>query len=181
MGCATTSIQISHGPGNPYHGECEGEDSGEECGGDCMFSDPESSDDDRPCGTDLVSLPFFDEGRCRLALPSSRSRTDRPQPKPTVEGRQVPMRPVGKLCPLTYATPGLYTFGIQEWTLADVIVDSGACETVVPKSLCEHIRITPSKQSIVGVEYEVASGETIPNMSARGCARYTPKDRIIIS
>ena len=95
-----------------------------------------------------------------------------PSRSPQWKENQLPTRPVGKLCPLTHATPGLYEFGIQEWTLIDVIVDSGACETFMPKSLCEHIHITPSKQSIDGADYEVASGETIPNLGERICEVY---------
>ena len=37
------------------------------------------------------------------------------------------------------------------------------------RSLCDHIRISPSKQSIDGLEYEAASGHTIPNVGERIC------------
>ena len=55
------------------------------------------------------------------------------------------------------------------WTPVEVIVDSGACETVMPRSMCSHIAIVPSEQSVVEVEYQVASGLDIPNLGERHC------------
>ena len=57
----------------------------------------------------------------------------------------------------------------EEWTKIEVCVDSGACESVMPANLCEHIPIVPSEQSIGGVEYEVANGESVPNLGERRC------------
>ena len=61
----------------------------------------------------------------------------------------------------------------EEWTKVEVTVDSGACETVMPEDICNHIRITPSIQSLRGDEYEVANGETVPNLGERRCLAMT--------
>ena len=63
----------------------------------------------------------------------------------------------------------LNAVGPTEWTTIEVIVDSGACETVMPRDLLAHIRIVPSEQSRAKVEYEVASGHTVPNLGERHC------------
>ena len=39
----------------------------------------------------------------------------------------------------------------------------------MPRGMCQNIRIRPSAQSISKVEYEVASGQTIPNLGERHC------------
>ena len=77
------------------------------------------------------------------------------------------------LNPLTFANKPLSAVGPREWTTIEVIVDSGACETVTPRNLLEHIRIVPSAQSRAKIEYEVASGQTIPNLGERHCEFYT--------
>ena len=50
------------------------------------------------------------------------------------------------------------------WKEVEVTVDSGACETVMPKDECNHIAITESDASRRDVEYEVANGNAIPNL-----------------
>ena len=89
----------------------------------------------------------------------------------------VPLRKImplgGSLMPLTYAGTDVCGIAQTEWTCIDVIVDSGACETVMPRSMCSHISILPSAQSRAGVEYEVASGLCIPNLGERHCEVYT--------
>ena len=57
----------------------------------------------------------------------------------------------------------------SEWTKIEVCVDSGACESVMPADMSNHIPIMPSEQSIGGVEYEVANGESVPNLGERRC------------
>ena len=74
--------------------------------------------------------------------------------------------------PLTRASGHLGSVSPAEWTLIDVIVDSGACETVMPRSLCQMIPIVPSAQSLAQVEYEVASGKNILNLGDRHCEMY---------
>ena len=74
------------------------------------------------------------------------------------------------LCPLIEKTPqGLNSVSPAEWVLIDVIADSGACETVMPKNLCSNITLRESTQSKAGVEYEVASGKAVPKLGERHC------------
>ena len=55
----------------------------------------------------------------------------------------------------------------------EVTADSGACATVMPASICRNIAIVPRQSVNKGVEYEVASGETIPNLGERRCLLMT--------
>jgi hypothetical protein len=55
------------------------------------------------------------------------------------------------------------------WTEIEVTIDSGACDTVMPTRLCSHISIAQTEESRRGMEYEVANGETIPNVGERHC------------
>ena len=48
----------------------------------------------------------------------------------------------------------------------------GACDTVMPQTTAESIPIMPSLASR-GVEYEVASGQSIPNLGERRCMVWT--------
>ena len=64
---------------------------------------------------------------------------------------------------------GLNAVCPTEWVLIDVIADSGACETVMPKNLCANITLRESEASQAGVEYEVASGKAVPNLGERHC------------
>ena len=61
----------------------------------------------------------------------------------------------------------------SEWIEIEITVDSGACETVMPMSSCHSISVLASKQYMEGVEYEVANGETIPNLGERRCIMMT--------
>ncbi len=60
--------------------------------------------------------------------------------------------------------------GPEEWIEIEIIVDSGACVTVMPRSLCEWICILQNRLSREGVEYEVANGAHIPNLG-KGAAK----------
>ena len=73
---------------------------------------------------------------------------------------------------LNSSTPG------NGWTEMEVTIDSGACETVMPEELCSHIKITPSLQSLRGDEYEVANGETVPNLGERRCVAMTSGSQV---
>ena len=55
------------------------------------------------------------------------------------------------------------------WVEIEITIDSGACDTVLPTNWCSHISILQSYDSRRGVEYEVANGETIPNLGERHC------------
>ena len=60
----------------------------------------------------------------------------------------------------------------SEWIMVEVIADSGACETVLPKHLCNNIKLRESVGSKAGVEYEVASGKAVKNLGERHCEVY---------
>ena len=59
------------------------------------------------------------------------------------------------------------------WTKVEVAVDSGACDTVMPASMCQGIFIMPSLASMRGMEYEVANGAALPNLGERKCEMIT--------
>ena len=61
----------------------------------------------------------------------------------------------------------------DEWIEIEVTVDSGACVTVMPRSMCEGISILQNALSREGVEYEVANGAHIPNLGERRCEMMT--------
>ena len=56
----------------------------------------------------------------------------------------------------------------DEWIEIEVTVDSGACETVMPSNICSSIQVHRSSCSH-GAEYEVAKGESLPNLGERRC------------
>ena len=59
------------------------------------------------------------------------------------------------------------------WVELELTADSGACDTVIPKSFAESIPIMPSLASLRGMEYEVANGQSIPNLGERRCLVWT--------
>ena len=61
----------------------------------------------------------------------------------------------------------------DEWIEIEITVDSGACVTVMPRSLCPGISILQNRLSREGVEYEVANGAHIPNVGERRCELMT--------
>ena len=61
----------------------------------------------------------------------------------------------------------------EEWFEIELTADSGACDTVIPKGLCPGIPIMPSFQSLHNMAYEVANGESIPNLGERRCMMWT--------
>ena len=63
--------------------------------------------------------------------------------------------------------------GGEEWVEVELTADTGACDTVMPRSMCSKIPIKPSLQSLRGMEYEVADGSTIPNLGERRCLMWT--------
>ena len=68
------------------------------------------------------------------------------------------------LCPVSTA---------NEWQEVELTADTGACDTVIPRNMCSTIPIVPSPQSERGMEYEVATGEAIPNLGERRCEMWT--------
>ena len=69
------------------------------------------------------------------------------------------------LCPMTSPS--------EEWFEVELTADTGACDTVIPKAMCPKIPITPSFQSINGLEYEFATGASIPNLGEKKCEMWT--------
>ena len=57
----------------------------------------------------------------------------------------------------------------EEWIELEVTVDSGACVPVMPENMCEGINIFENDLVRAGAEYEVANGESIPNLGERRC------------
>jgi hypothetical protein len=57
----------------------------------------------------------------------------------------------------------------DEWEEIEVTVDSGACVTVMPKGMCMGISVLENSLSREGAEYEVANGQSIPNLGERRC------------
>ena len=61
----------------------------------------------------------------------------------------------------------------QGWREIEVTIDSGACDTVMPLSMCSEITLHESERQRGRMEYEVANGETIPNEGERHCLMMT--------
>ena len=61
----------------------------------------------------------------------------------------------------------------EEWVEIDLTADSGACDTVIPRTTAELIPIMPSLASLQVMEYEVANGQSIPNLGERRCLVWT--------
>ena len=60
-----------------------------------------------------------------------------------------------------------------DWIEVELTADTGACDTVMPRSMAQHIPIQPSLQSIKSMMYEVADGNEIPNLGERRCVMWT--------
>jgi hypothetical protein len=76
--------------------------------------------------------------------------------------------PLYKLSDMSLSPLGAKS-SVDGWVEIEITIDSGACDTVMPTSWCSHISILQSEDSRRGVEYEVANGETIPNLGERHC------------
>ena len=61
----------------------------------------------------------------------------------------------------------------QLWIEVELTADTGACDTVMPRSMAQHIPIQPSLQSLKSMMYEVADGNEIPNLGERRCVMWT--------
>ena len=61
----------------------------------------------------------------------------------------------------------------EEWVEVEIAPDTGACDTVMPRSTCSKIPIRASLQSLRGMEFEVADGNTFPNLGERQCLMWT--------
>ena len=67
--------------------------------------------------------------------------------------------------------------GPEEWIEIELTADTGACDTVIPKTMkglnLESIPIVDSLQSLRHMEYEVANGQSLPNLGERRCLMWT--------
>ena len=87
----------------------------------------------------------------------------------------------GWLCPLDFdessrakLAGSLSPLGeASEWVEIKLTADSGACDTVIPKTMCPSIPIVPSQQSLLRLVYEVANGQSLPNLGERRCELWT--------
>jgi hypothetical protein len=70
------------------------------------------------------------------------------------------------LCPVSTPSP-------DDWYEVELTADTGACDTVMPKNMCSGIPVVDSPQSLKGLEYEVATGQSIPNLGQRCCELWT--------
>ena len=57
----------------------------------------------------------------------------------------------------------------DEWFELEVTVDSGACDTVMPATMAQHIKVLESPESKVGNKYEAANGNPLDNLGERIC------------
>ena len=58
---------------------------------------------------------------------------------------------------------------LDDWFEMEVTVDSGACDTVMPANMAEHIKVVQSPGSMRKQEWEAANGSTISNLGERRC------------
>ena len=72
---------------------------------------------------------------------------------------------------------GLASAQEMGWKEIEVTIDSGACDTVIPSAECSEYKLHESEQSQSGMEYEVANGESIPNLGERRCLMMTEGSR----
>ena len=59
------------------------------------------------------------------------------------------------------------------WQEIEITVDSGACDTVLPTGMSPHILLLQNELSKSGMEYEVANGQSLPNMGEKRCVMMT--------
>ena len=119
--------------------------------------------------TNSHSLDFWTspEGQAKLSR-MAKERDERHQPASKSKGLfifEYSKETRASLCPMSSAD--------TEWHEIELTADTGACDTVIPKSMCPGIPLTPSYQSLHGMEYEVASGESIPNLGEKRCEMWT--------
>ena len=65
-----------------------------------------------------------------------------------------------------------------DWEEVDFTVDSGASETVISEGMVTSVETKPSAASLRGVSYEVANGETIPNLGEKEIKCLTDGDGV---
>ena len=63
--------------------------------------------------------------------------------------------------------PGMNSMEETGWEEIDMVVDSGATDTVVGEDMLQSIKTTPGLASKRGVQYEVANGDLVPNLGEK--------------
>ena len=66
---------------------------------------------------------------------------------------------------------------VPEWTEIEITIDSGACDTVMPRGMCAHISMISTP--LTGLEYEVANGAGLPNLGERRCLMMTENSEMM--
>lgn len=105
----------------------------------------------------------------QMQTPVSANRYGRPHSG----GAGTPPHPsgahTGSLNPLMTIEPDYIApvGALPEWEEIELMVDSGASETVVPDGLVKSVETRPSDASRRGVQYEVANGQRIPNLGEK--------------
>ena len=61
---------------------------------------------------------------------------------------------------------------LEEWEEIEMAVDSGATETVVGENMIKGVETKPGEATRRGVQYEVASGDLIPNLGEKNFLAY---------
>ena len=61
---------------------------------------------------------------------------------------------------------------LPEWEEIEMAVDSGATETVVGEDMIKGVETKPGDATRRGVQYEVASGDLIPNLGEKNFLAY---------
>ena len=117
-----------------------------------------------------------DEGQAELLR--KYEANERPPSSPGVYGSFLGCSGSFDLCTFDYteaskAMLSAASASEEEWIEVELTADTGACDTVIPRTLCPSIPIRPSLQSLRGMEYEVADGRGIPNLGERRCLMWT--------
>ena len=123
-------------------------------GGSKQYQSPSSSDH-----ADESDFWLTDEGQQLLARKFTEQAYNRLSPLDyTRESKAM-------LCPVSPAD--------NDWYEIELTADTGACDTVIPKAMAPLIPVVPSMQSERGMEYEIANGDSIPNLGEKRCEMWT--------
>ena len=122
-------------------------------------------------GSDCGWFPIADEGS-QVEEQDQHGRKPTTEPKPEVSDRSMNRLAA---CGLWEVNTGqLSVINEPEWECLRMTVDSGASDTVVPPSFAKNCPLLPSPK--VGVEYEVANGDSVYNLGEKKCTMKINKD-----
>ena len=66
---------------------------------------------------------------------------------------------------------------MSTYELIEASIDSGASVTIMPKEMCGHLPIHPTRDSVAGVVYKAASGHPVPDWGSRTFSAQTDEFR----